>query len=106
MDVLTDVLRVVGARVRVQGSVTVNGSDPVLTGAGEQNGAIYTTIHGRVRVDHSAEEAIELSAGDALFLMTGTGSLNCANSTRFVGNHSMVDRCETPGGASSARGQQ
>jgi len=70
MDILTDVLQIVGAKVRVHGCVTVNGATHRLPNDwGEERGSVYAIGRGRVRVDCQGGESIELEAGDALFLV-------------------------------------
>ncbi|MDB5306355.1 MAG: AraC family transcriptional regulator [Gemmataceae bacterium] len=74
MDVMTDILQVVGAKIRIERCESVDRSS-ALVGDLAEHGIVYAASRGRVRVDDRPGESVELEPGDALFLLGGEGSL-------------------------------
>jgi AraC-like DNA-binding protein/DNA-binding MarR family transcriptional regulator len=73
MDVLSDILRVLGANVRIDGSATVDKLPSQSEGASKPT--VYVTIDAPIRVECERGESFELGAGDGLFLLDGQSSL-------------------------------
>ena len=82
MDVMTDILQMLGAKVQIERCDSLDDSS-ALVGELDKPGAVYAASLGRVRAECGTEEVFELEAGDALFLLGGqSSSVRTADGTK------------------------
>ncbi|HEV8061638.1 MAG TPA: helix-turn-helix domain-containing protein [Gemmataceae bacterium] len=73
MDVMTDILQMVGAQVQIERCESVDNTSALVGDLGKQ-GVVYAVSRGRICVECPPRESFELEPGDALFLLGSQSS--------------------------------